>query len=166
MNKIVQIIFICLFSSSISHAGGVDEAVRDFSEKVRLIIANSDKSSFIDIPCVPMLCSNSTEVIDIVFGGEEETDFERIMKIPELKILIRGPFSIEKQWQNKSYMVIYYDPDKPPFDDRGIISEETGIRDLYKSFLQMIVTVSEGKVSFHRVPFYIGAHHPYVGEYG
>lgn len=157
---------ICFFSVALCYAGEPEESVRNFAEAVRSIISKSDKSSFINLPCVPSECSDSRTALEIIFGGEEESHFERIMRNPNLKILIQGPFTYEIKWPNQSYVVIFYDPAKSPFNEKGIISDGIGLKELYKSFLQMIVTITEGEVSFHRVPFYIEAHHPYVGNYG
>jgi len=150
----------------VSSAQTSNEQVQAFAFEVRRLIAESDISGFRQLSCVPANNTISEEAIERIFGPSDSTsDFERIMREPMLEVEIIGPYTREDHWPNSSYMITYYTSESTPFDSNDRISDEIGRKELYKSFLEMEVTISNGTVHFHRTPFYLGAHHPYVGDY-
>ena len=151
----------------ISSARASYEMVHEFALELGRVIAESDVHGFLQLTCVPEPCTNSEIAAQRVFGASNSiSSFERIMRNPSLKVQITGPYTSEDRWSNSTYTIIYYDPTNSPFNSEEKIPHKTGLRELYESFLQTEVTVSEGAVHFHRVPFHLEAHHPYVGDYG
>jgi len=138
-----------------------------FSEQVKSIISSSDIKSFKNLDCHPSNCTNDNYTIETIFSDENnDTDFEKILKGSDVRIKIIGPYTYEPDSPQSSYTVIFFSASNYPFDSNGKISNEVGVRELYKSFLQMIVTIKDGVAGFNRVPFHLESHHPYVGDYG
>ena len=144
-----------------------DALVREFALEARRLIAESDVPGFVMLPCLPEPCTDSDLVLERIFGQDDVvSNFERIMRQKNLDILINGPYTRESRWPSSTFNVIYFDPENAPFDSNGYIHKETGQAELYESFLQTEVTISDGVVWFHRMPFHVGAHHPHVEDYG
>lgn len=164
--KYIQFLILLCFSS-MSSADGKESLVFAFSKQVKSIIASSDIKAFKSLDCHPSNCTNDSYTIETIFSDvKKETSFEKILKGSDVIIKIIGPYTYKPDWPQGSYTVIFYSASNSPFDSNGNISEEVGVRELYKSFLQMIVTIREGVVGFHRVAFHLESHHPYVGDYG
>ena len=144
-----------------------DNLVIAFADDVRRLIAKSDVTGFSALPVLPSKNKVSDEVLESIFGPAESiSNFQNIMRLPSLEFRVVGPYTREEQWPNATYTIIYYDSENSPFVSENEIPKEVGQANLYKSFLQTEVTVVDGEVRFHRVPFHLGSHHPYVGEYG
>ena len=164
--KYIYILILFLFSS-IAFADDGELLVLSFSQKVKSIVASSDVEAFKNLDCHPENCTSAPYTIEKIFSdAKKDTYFEKILKGSDVQIKIIGPFTYKPDWPKSSFTVIFYSASNSPFDNNGEISEEIGVRELYKSFLQMIVTIRDGVVGFHRVPFHLESHHPYVGDYG
>ena len=161
----LALIFVFTFILSFSiKAENEVLAIKLFSEDVRTLIATRAIEKFSNIPYFPESNSLSNTARESIFGID--SNFENIMKNERVKLKVYGPFTYDESLPNATYVVIYYDPKESPFDISGNISDKVGVNELYHSFLQMVVTIKNGVVYFHRTPFYIESHHPYVGEYG
>jgi len=162
-----HIFLILFFLSSMSFADENESLVRSFSMQVKSIISSSDIKAFKNLGCHPNNCTNNSYTIKTIFAdSKKETDFEKILKGSDVRVKIIGPYTYESNLPQSSYTVIFYSASNSPFNSNGKISDEVGIRELYKSFLQMIVTIRNGVAGFNRVPFHLESHHPYVGDYG
>jgi len=168
MYKIISTVFFILFLS-FNLAADQNDKVLEFGENLKNIIAKSDQESFKSIQCLPENnydCSSNSYALKAIFADDKNSDFEKIMRTADLEIKIYGPLTIEEEYKDQSYVLVFYSPSNSPFGQNGYVSDEVGQRELYKSFLQTIVTLSDGVVYFHRTVFYIGRHHPYVEDYG
>lgn len=167
--KYVALILIYILSVSAGYVGGQREVIQKFADSLRIMVANSDEIGFKKLSCIPDRnkdCARNPDLLNRIFAGEKDSNFEKIIRMPGLNIKILGPLTIEDKWLEKSYIVFFYDESLSPFGQNGRISDEVGQRELFKSFLQTIVTIVNGKAYFHRTPFYMYRHHPYVGDYG
>ena len=134
--------FLLVFLSSVSIADESKSLVLNFSKEVQSIIASSDVQAFKNIVCHPSNCTDISYHIETVFGNTQtDTPFEKILKANDLRIKITGPYTYNPKWPQSSYTVIFYTVSNSPFDSNGKISEKVGVRELYKSFLQTVVTV-------------------------
>jgi hypothetical protein len=164
--KYIQILFLFIFSPTV-FSEDVESLVLSFSKKIKSAVVSSDLEAFKSLACLPTNCTNNDYTIDRIFSNvKNDTDFERILKGNDVQVKIIGPYTYEPEWPKSSFTVIFYSASNSPFDSNGEISEEVGVQELYKSFLQTIVTIRDGVVGFHRVPFHLESHHPYVGDYG
>jgi hypothetical protein len=164
--KYLHILILFLFSS-IVFAEDSESLVLSFSNKVKSAVASSDVETFKNLECHPKNCTNDGYTIKEIFSdAENDTNFEKILKENDVQIKVVGPYTYNSDWPKSSYTVIFFSSSNSPFDSNGEISDEVGVRELYKTFLQMIVTIRDGVVGFHRVPFHLESHHPYVGDYG
>ena len=143
-----------------------NEVVLVFAEKVASAIKDGDSQGFENFQCVPQPCM-FPEVTEMVFGASSERyKFQEVLSQKSIKIVVVGPYTEETPWPLSTYTVMYIDPVASGLAESGEVNQEYGVRELYRSFLQTQVTVVNNTAKFHRTPFHLGAHHPYVEEYG
>ena len=164
MRKITLFTFLIALSST-SFADSNVEIVERFSRSLIEIVKRSNKDEFKKIGCVKIPCGNIG--LQYIFGDNDSSaKFREIMSYKDISFKVFGPYTVEPEYENSSYTILFYSLSNSPFDNQGGINEDYGYAELYKSFLQTQITIIDGKVLFQRVPFYLESHHPYVGDYG
>jgi hypothetical protein len=159
------ILFITSMLFSVSASSGDLEVVEGFAAELIDIVKNSDVTRFKEIGCVKISCGNIG--IGYIFGDNDSSHyFKEIMSKKDITFKVFGPYTIEKEYVDSSYGIVFYSKSNSPFGPNGTIDPDVGYAQLYRTFLQTQVTVVAGKVLFQRVPFYLESHHPYVGDYG
>lgn len=160
--KLALIIFILAIAGKVA-AEPID-VVERFASHLIAIVSSSNKDEFSKIPCMKIECGDLG--VQYVFGeGQIVTPYERLLSHGEIKYKILGPYTVEPEYKNTSYTIVFYLNSKSPFNAKGTIDSDYGFEEINKSFLQTQVTVLNSSVYFQRVPFYIEAHHPYAGDY-
>ena len=133
---------ILLFLSPMSFADEEESLVLTFSKQVKSIISSSDIKAFKKLDCHPSNCTNDSFTIETIFANtQNDTDFEKMLKGSDVRIKIIGPYIYESALPKSSYTVIFFSASNSPFDINGKISNKIGVRELYKSFLQTVVTI-------------------------
>jgi hypothetical protein len=163
MKKVVLFI-ISILVSAICFADPRQD-IETFSKSLIGIIKDTKVDEFKNINCVQIPCGDIG--LEFIFGEKDSSaKFHEIMSQKDITFKIFGPYSVESEYPESTYSVVFYSPSHSPFNAEGRISMDVGYAELYESFLQTQVTVIDGKVLFQRVPFYLESHHPYVGDYG
>lgn len=164
--KILTLLFLVFLSAS-AFANSDKVLVKGFAKSIIYSIANNDIETFKKLACHPSNCTDDKHTIKTVFGSEDiETSFEKVFKANDIEIKIIGPYTYESKYSNKSYTIVFFNASDSPFNKDGVVTTEIGIKELFNSFFQTVVTIKEGEAGFHRVPFHLESHHPYVGDYG
>lgn len=144
-------------------ANGNDVAA--FAQQLIQIVKRSNIEEFKQIKCIKIPCGDIAS--NIIFSKDsEQSNFIEIMSATDITFKIVGPYTVEEEFPNATFTIVFYSQSNNPFDSKGNINMEKGFNELYRSFLQTQVTLVDGKVYFQRVPFYLESHHPYVGDYG
>ena len=161
-----QLVWISAAWLNLAPVEATESKVQQFADRLKRIIGDSDIDSFKSLPCSHAPCTDDAALLQTIFAGPSDiTRYEQIMGESQLRIRIQGPMTIEPEFSRSSYLVTFYREGASPFDELGEIPTDIGLREFGLSFLQTALTVNDGEVVFHRVPFYVGAHHPYVSDY-
>ena len=157
--------FMLLFVVSGDSFASLNEELDKFAKSLIEIVTYGEREEFSKIECMKISCGDiGTE---IVFDDKRKPrSFKSIMSQDDLTYKIIGPFTIEPEFPDSSFTIVFYSISNSPFDVNNEISRSKGFAELYKSFLMTQVTVVGDKIVFQRVPFYLEAHHPFVGDYG
>lgn len=162
--KIKIALIICVLAFAGTAAAEPIDVVERFANHLIAIVSSANKDEFSKIPCMKIECGDLG--VQYVFGeGQIVTSYERLLTNNEIKYKILGPYTVEPEYENSSYTIVFYLNSKSPFNPNGVIDSDYGFEEMNKSFLQTQVTVVNDLVYFQRVPFYIEAHHPYAGDY-
>ena len=155
----ITILFSCVCASETGNK------IERFSEYLIEIIRDSKVEEFRKIGCVNISCGEIG--LELIFGENERSEkFKEIMSKKDLAVEIFGPYTVEPEYPDATYSIVFFSLSNSPFNAEGGISKEIGYAELYNSFLQTQVTIINGEIYFQRVPFYIESHHPYAGDYG
>jgi len=164
MKRIAFLVILIGFSGKCFSLSGM-ELVEEFSKDLIEIVNNRKLEEFKKIDCVKIPCGSIG--LDYIFGNSDNSQkFRAIMAKEDITFKIFGPYTVEQEYKDMSYTIVFYSSSKSPFTAIGHIDTEYGYTELYESFLQTQIAVIGGRVLFQRVPFYLESHHPYVGDYG
>lgn len=153
--------FLLIASNSIA-----EESKEEFSKRLKDIIVQDKLDEFRKIPCYPNSCVNE-ETLELVFGRNDRISvYKNILQNQNLKIKYFGPYSIESGQLANSYSVIYYDPTLVSFGKTGHLNENDRVKYWNNGYIETVIVFFNGKWSFYRTPFYLGAHLPWMEDYG
>ena len=141
------------------------QGVADFAERVRKIVVLGDVSAFSELPCYPAPCIDQEDT-DFVIGPAESKSFIReFLENPRVKIKIFGPYTYDDETGEKSYLVMFYDPDLVKFNSEGQLSQEERERLWWKGYIETVVSPVNSGWGFHRTPFYYGTEAPWTEDF-
>lgn len=164
MMKTSVLFIVALIFSASGYANDL-KVVEKFAADLIDMIKVSDVMKFEKVRCLKIPCGNIG--VEYIFGSNESSQsFKSIMSEKDISYKVFGPYTVEAEYVDSSYTIVFYSKSNSPFGPDGKINIELGFTELYRTFLQTQVTVVEGKVLFQRVPFYLESHHPYAGDYG
>ncbi len=155
-------LLICLSYNCLAHK---NSSLDKFAKSLVQTIKDGNVKRFKEIECIKISCG--VIGLEIIFNQKRKPiNFSSIMSQDDLVYKIVGPYTVEPEYPDASYTIIFYSVSNSPFDMDGGISQSVGNAELYKSFLMTQVTIVGDRVLFQRVPFYLETHHPFVGDYG
>lgn len=163
MKKLAIFILFTMLSSA-SIATELD-SIEVFAASLINIIRTGNVDEFKKIDCVKIPCGDIGKSL-IVGNNDSSNKFKEIMSKDDITFKIFGPYTVEPEYPDATYSIVFYSLSNPPFGSDGGINMDVGYAELYRTFLQTQVTVVDGEILFQRVPFYLEYHHPYVGDYG
>jgi hypothetical protein len=164
--KKLLVIPVVFFASTSTY--GDNDDVRVFAESLKQYILSEDKDSIVKLNCYPSSFKCVEEgAIERIFGKKYgEGVIEKVVKSPNIKIKIFGPFTYERQHPNSSFSIVYFNPDLVKFNKKGLMDEQVMKDQWDKGYVETVVTKIKGRIYLNRTIFYYGAHIPWVGDYG
>ena len=154
------IFFIAFFVSACNASEKVK--VESFSNDIKQLIAFEKREEFRMLPVFPNM-EVSNDALSLIFEvGNGYVDFFAGRNI---SIKIYGPYMRSDAEGYSSYSIVYYHPKKIKTDTKGHF-KSTEIQKYWGTgYLETIVTIVDGRVMFHRTPFYYGSHAPWAEDY-
>ena len=83
----------------------------------------------------------------------------------DIGIKVFGPFTYSEKSNSSNYIFMYYDQALVQFDDSGYLTSKDRQELWWNSYIETVMTFSDGQWKFHRTPFYHGAHSPWSEDY-
>ena len=156
------ILLICLSDKCLAYK---HSALDRFAKSLVQTIKDGNIKKFKEIECIKISCGNIG--LEIIFDEKRKpVNFRSIMSQYDLVYKVVGPYTVEPEYPEASYTIVFYSVSNSPFDMDGAISQSVGYAELYKSFLMTQVTIVGDRILFQRVPFFLETHHPFIGDYG
>lgn len=159
-----KIIFLIIFLVSACDASE-KEKIEFFADNIRHLVASEKRMAFKELPVFPGMKISGDAVV-YVFGSGEEGDLGFVKFLSkDVLIKIYGPYVRNDADHQHSYSIVFYDPERISPNEIGNFNSIEIQKYWGMAFLETVVTVVDGKVMFHRTPFYFGSHAPWAEDY-
>lgn len=166
LSTIGKTIYIVVFFLFVFPIKGEELSVNEFSCLLKQDIAKGKPKYVQRYDCSPISCLGMDEYEFIFGNGTENSYVSLLMKKPSTKIKTFGPYKDEGGDDTiETYSIVFYDPEIVAFDKNGLLSELDRERFWWKGYVETIVQKNKNGWSFHRTPFYYGAHLPWAEDY-
>ena len=164
MMKQLLPVFLCPFIL-LSYANTEIESAEEFARELRKIIVNRQVNVLEELPCFPSNCIDDDD-IRYIFGSAQKKSFIlQFLQREDIGIKVFGPFTYSEKSNGSNYIFMYYDQALVQFDDSGYLTSKDRQELWWNSYIETVMTFSDGQWKFHRTPFYHGAHSPWSEDY-
>ncbi len=157
-----------IFISSMSLAEeNHSEQITKFSEEIINVFSEKNSEGLNKLECLPKENDDFCEdALVHLYGKKQPSSLVKLLRKPSVKVKVFGPYTYEEKFHGKSYLIIFYDSEAIDSDKLEMLSSQQIKKRWMKSYAETVVLFLNGKIGFHRTPFYYGAHAPWADDYG
>jgi hypothetical protein len=148
-----------------SNCTSAEQRVSDFAVRLRDNVISGDIDQFRRIPCYPAPCIDDDDVTHVFGDPAVESYVRTLLRKPSTRIRIFGPYTYSDELRDRSYAIMFYDPDVVEFDHEGNLSARQREEFWWNGYVETVVSPVGGEWGFHRTPFYHGADPPWVEDF-
>ncbi len=156
---------VCVVLFLTGCAPAEEETASQFTQRLKEVIVAGDTAAFSQLPCFPSDCIGQDE-LNYVFGSNgEESYLAELLKKPQTKVRVFGPYEYTNTAEGNEYVIIYYDPSLVVFDEAGHLARSERENLWWAGYVETAAIFHKGEWAFNRTPFYYGAHLPWAVDY-